>query len=416
MGDSLLGDWSELPAELPLVLGEIFDRFDADCDGALSVQEMQSFARACNEGEEFAEEELQQIRTFFDTTASGALTRQGFVQMYFTQTCASPDETANDMRSLGFHELADVLDQQAETMVNETDEDIDDRGLPTDPELLRRQFERVSLSLAQPPPPMPPTIARAPAPLCPMRQVVVHGLAGRKELNGRAGLIVGPLELSNDRWPVRVWAHGTHPVEVVKLKGGNLSARLDVRTFELLGNAQIVALLTSSSTAPEVVANLLCCSRRLASFAAETWRDRLAGLSVSQAQLVTSEMRNATKGSPSFVHSAMEWKERYIEQRQRHCNERDRLQSAPDPHAFHGLDVSAEVTALKALEADLRLAYPDMNDRVGMLGQCKPETRRIGQALHRKGGWVLMQGVAETYTSPGMFKLCNYAWDKIGGW
>ena len=53
-------DWSGLPTELPVALDHVFDRFDEDSDGALSVVELQNFARACNGGDEFDEDELEQ--------------------------------------------------------------------------------------------------------------------------------------------------------------------------------------------------------------------------------------------------------------------------------------------------------------------------------------------------------------------
>ena len=58
-----------LDPQLERVLLEIFQRFDADGDGALSEPELQAFACASNgDGSEFEEDELEQIREYFETT------------------------------------------------------------------------------------------------------------------------------------------------------------------------------------------------------------------------------------------------------------------------------------------------------------------------------------------------------------
>jgi hypothetical protein len=61
-------------------------RFDADGDSALSVAELQAFARAVNQGREFEEDELEQITEYFKCDDEGRLTPQGFEQMYHMQT------------------------------------------------------------------------------------------------------------------------------------------------------------------------------------------------------------------------------------------------------------------------------------------------------------------------------------------
>ena len=68
---------------------------------ARSVSELQAFARTCNGGEELADDELEQVRDFFEHDR-GRLTRTGFMQMLHMQTCARPADTWRDLRALGF--------------------------------------------------------------------------------------------------------------------------------------------------------------------------------------------------------------------------------------------------------------------------------------------------------------------------
>ena len=98
----LLDDDDELTARFEEVLTEIFQRFDAASDGVLDEAELQSYARACNAGSEFDEDELQQMRDFFDCDDSGNLTLEGFKQMYQTQSGGEPAETLKDLKSLGY--------------------------------------------------------------------------------------------------------------------------------------------------------------------------------------------------------------------------------------------------------------------------------------------------------------------------
>ena len=88
-GKACLLDGNELSHALTAALEQTFRRFDGDGDGALSIAELQAFARACNDGEPFGEEELEQLR-FFQTNESGWLTKSGFFQMYHTQVMIVP--------------------------------------------------------------------------------------------------------------------------------------------------------------------------------------------------------------------------------------------------------------------------------------------------------------------------------------
>ena len=57
--------------------------------------------------------------------------------------------------------------------------------------------------------------------LSPLLEVRLHGLTGRAELNGLTGLILGPLDASSGRWPVRIWGAEVGLVDI-KAKGANL--------------------------------------------------------------------------------------------------------------------------------------------------------------------------------------------------
>lgn len=94
-------DGDELSHLLQATLEQIFRRFDIDVDGALSIEELQAFARACNDGEAFGEDELEDLR-YFQTNEQGHLTKYGFLQMYHTQTVARPADTWQDLKALGY--------------------------------------------------------------------------------------------------------------------------------------------------------------------------------------------------------------------------------------------------------------------------------------------------------------------------
>jgi hypothetical protein len=96
------GGTLDLSPAFASALDAIFGRFDRDGDGVLSLGEIQAFARACNDGREFDDEELDEIRDFLDTDDDGNLTRGGFRQLYHTQTGARPNDTWRDLRALGF--------------------------------------------------------------------------------------------------------------------------------------------------------------------------------------------------------------------------------------------------------------------------------------------------------------------------
>ena len=114
------------------VLREIFRRFDCDRDGALSMGELEEFARASGTGSQIQRDEHKQVSppsrppdpsptlpcpahrpprahpsrrqlsALFDTDARGNLTLKGFEQMYLMQTNHQPDDTWRDLEKLGY--------------------------------------------------------------------------------------------------------------------------------------------------------------------------------------------------------------------------------------------------------------------------------------------------------------------------
>ena len=105
-------DGDELSHQLQAALEATFARFDCDGDGALSTDELQAFARCCNDGEGFDEEELKELR-FFHVNEAGNLTLKGFLQMYHTQTVARPRDTWQDLKALGFDATLTVSEDMA---------------------------------------------------------------------------------------------------------------------------------------------------------------------------------------------------------------------------------------------------------------------------------------------------------------
>lgn len=99
----------DLSKQLKAVLGEIFTRFDADGDGALSRQELETFANTSQTGSNLSEDEIKQLGTFFDTNDKGQLTRKGFEQMYLMQSGSQPDDTWKDLKTLGYSKSLELL-------------------------------------------------------------------------------------------------------------------------------------------------------------------------------------------------------------------------------------------------------------------------------------------------------------------
>ena len=90
-----------LSKKFKTILREVFDRFDADKDGALSHAEFSAFAKVAGHGDNVSSEEFAQLN-MFSVDASGSLTRLGFEQMYLQQTNFEPADTWRDLTRLGY--------------------------------------------------------------------------------------------------------------------------------------------------------------------------------------------------------------------------------------------------------------------------------------------------------------------------
>ena len=93
------------------------------------------------------------------------------------------------------------------------------------PEALAEGIDRLSLPIDDPDGASSAAGKAASHPLGPHRQVVLHGLSSRADLNGRRGMILGAA-LANGRWPVRVFAPSESPTAAtleVTIRPANLT-------------------------------------------------------------------------------------------------------------------------------------------------------------------------------------------------
>ncbi|KAI9599455.1 hypothetical protein BDF19DRAFT_492928 [Syncephalis fuscata] len=105
-------------------LKEIFNRFDVDKDGALSLKELNAFAVATN-GDSFTEETIEEIQENFDVNDNNDLTLRGFLEMYTLQTMSEPEETWRDLRKLGYNDqLEQVHDEEKKETTTITEKNL----------------------------------------------------------------------------------------------------------------------------------------------------------------------------------------------------------------------------------------------------------------------------------------------------
>ncbi|TPX57203.1 hypothetical protein PhCBS80983_g03983 [Powellomyces hirtus] len=104
----LLTDLDDFTPAAESAFREIFARFDADGDGALSPAEVDAFAVAAN-GEKFDKATHAELVSSFETTAAGFLTLAGFLDMLHLQSLADPEETWKDLATLGYAEDLTLL-------------------------------------------------------------------------------------------------------------------------------------------------------------------------------------------------------------------------------------------------------------------------------------------------------------------
>ncbi|KAG0092776.1 hypothetical protein BGZ93_005652 [Podila epicladia] len=98
---TLIDEDGGLTQECEDALVAIFERYDADKDGALSNAELDAFAKDTN-GDVFDEDTRNEITEFLDLNSKGYLTLKGFLQMYNLQTSSEPEETWKDLQKHGY--------------------------------------------------------------------------------------------------------------------------------------------------------------------------------------------------------------------------------------------------------------------------------------------------------------------------
>ena len=97
----LLKPTGELSDNLVSILHCLFTRFTQPST-TMSVAQMHTYSRVCNNGEPFSEAEIDEIQTHFDCDQNQHLTRTGFLQMYHTQTNGDIMETWKDLIKFGY--------------------------------------------------------------------------------------------------------------------------------------------------------------------------------------------------------------------------------------------------------------------------------------------------------------------------
>ncbi|KAL7321852.1 hypothetical protein PS15m_001578 [Mucor circinelloides] len=98
--EELLTD-NQLSEALTQVLEEVFNKFDADNDGALNAKELDSFIFTTN-GAHPPPAFLRQMGLRFGANKKGWLTKEGFLAFYLEQTLDDPSETRNDLGVHGY--------------------------------------------------------------------------------------------------------------------------------------------------------------------------------------------------------------------------------------------------------------------------------------------------------------------------
>lgn len=99
----LISDDGEFHPAAEAAFLEIFTRFDVDRDGAWSDSEVQSFAM-CTNYREFDVEEMIELKQNFICNEHGALTQQGFLDLFFMQSTSECAETFKDLMRLGYND------------------------------------------------------------------------------------------------------------------------------------------------------------------------------------------------------------------------------------------------------------------------------------------------------------------------
>ncbi len=103
----LLDERGRVTVELRTALLEVFDRFDADRDGALSHRELMEIIRTLN-GAEPSATTLRNLTRNYRSNAQNALLFEGFVEFYRRQTLEDPEETRSDLAKLGYNRALEL--------------------------------------------------------------------------------------------------------------------------------------------------------------------------------------------------------------------------------------------------------------------------------------------------------------------
>lgn len=91
----------DLSKKFKVVLHEVFERFDADKDGALNYAELQAFSTVAGHGA-LEPGDMKSLAAMFSVDAQGSLTKIGFEQMFVQQTKHDIHETLRDLAKLGY--------------------------------------------------------------------------------------------------------------------------------------------------------------------------------------------------------------------------------------------------------------------------------------------------------------------------
>lgn len=105
----------ELINKCEKALKEIFSRYDLDKDGALDAKELDNFAKGCNNGSGFSDDEKHQLKEAFDHNSDGHLTLSGFLQLYSLQTMSEPTETWKDLTNHGYNRSLELEKVESDT-------------------------------------------------------------------------------------------------------------------------------------------------------------------------------------------------------------------------------------------------------------------------------------------------------------
>lgn len=92
-------------------LVQVFDYYDKDQDGAWNHTELNDFFKCVNNVDVDKNTE-DFLRKNFAKNRKGWITKEGFLQLYLSQTAGGADETWKDLGQLGFDQLLNPTDNR----------------------------------------------------------------------------------------------------------------------------------------------------------------------------------------------------------------------------------------------------------------------------------------------------------------